>query len=58
MYFDMNTSEKYTNSQKHFSSYFLSFKDTNTRIELMHRPDILEHDGKKGITNGLTRFAI
>ena len=24
----------------------------------MYRPDILEHIGKKGITNGLTHFAI
>lgn len=24
----------------------------------MHRPDILEHTGKKGITNGLAHFAI
>jgi lactoylglutathione lyase len=24
----------------------------------MHRPDILEHSGKKGVTNGLTHFAI
>ena len=24
----------------------------------MHRPGILEHSGKKGITNGLTHFAI
>lgn len=28
------------------------------RIELMNRPDILEQIGKKGITNGLTHFAI
>jgi lactoylglutathione lyase len=57
-YFDMTCGEKYTNIQKHFSSYFLSFRDSNTRIELMERPDILEYKGKKGITNGLTHFAI
>ena len=27
-------------------------------IELMYRPDILEHIGKRGITIGLTHFAI
>jgi lactoylglutathione lyase len=57
-YFDMTCGEKYTNIQKHFSSYFLSFRDSNTRIELMERPDILEYKGKKGIINGLTHFAI
>lgn len=57
-YFDMESSEKYYNPTKQFTSYFLSFKDCGVRIELMHRPDILDHIGKKGITNGLTHFAI
>lgn len=57
-YFDMTCGEKYTNTQKHFSSYFLSFKDSTTRIELMQRPGILVHSNKKGFTNGLTHFAI
>lgn len=57
-YFDMTSREKYTSTRKHFSSYFLSFKDCNTRIELMQRPDILKHKGRKGITNGLAHFAI
>lgn len=57
-YFDMTCGEKYTNAQKHFSSYFLSFKDSPTRIELMQRPDILKYKDKKGFTNGLTHLAI
>lgn len=57
-YFDMVCSDKYHNPIKKFTSYFLSFRNSNVRIELMHRPDILEHIGKKGITNGLTHFAI
>lgn len=57
-YFDMTSGEKYTNINKQFSSYFLSFKDSNTKIELMQRPDIIAHKGKKGITHGLTHFAI
>ena len=57
-YFNMICGEKYTNPQKHFSSYFLSFKDSSVRIELMQRPDILNHNNIKGITNGLTHFAI
>ena len=57
-YFNMICGEKYSNLQKKFSSYFLSFKGSSTRIELMQRPDILKHKGKKGFTNGLTHFAI
>ena len=57
-YFNMLCGDKYFNPTKKYTSYFLSFKDSNTRIELMHRPDVLEHSGKKGVTNGLTHFAI
>jgi lactoylglutathione lyase len=57
-YFDMVCGNKYHNPIKKYTSYFLSFRNSNVRIELMHRPDILEHFGKKGITNGLTHFAI
>ena len=57
-YFGMTCGDKYVNTKKNFSSYFLSFKNSTTRIELMHRPDIISFDGKKGITNGLTHFAI
>ena len=57
-YFEMVGGEKNHNPTKTFTSYFLSFRNSNVRIELMHRPDILEHIGKKGITNGLTHFAI
>ncbi len=57
-YFDMQCSEKYYNPTKQFTSYFLSFKNSNVRIELMHRPGILQHIGEKGITNGLAHFTI
>lgn len=57
-YFDMTANEKYTNSKKGFSSYFLSFKNDGTRIELMHRPDITDFLTQKGLLNGLTHFAI
>lgn len=56
-YFKMTCGEKYVNSQKKFSSYFLSCNGGGARIELMHRPDILEHQSGKGISNGLTHFA-
>lgn len=58
MYFEMTCGEKYFNPKRGFSSYFLQFKNSATRIELMHRPDILQHTGAKGQLNGLTHFAI
>ena len=57
-YFDMVCNDKYHNPTKQFTSYFLSFRNSHVRIELMHRPDILEYNGRKGVTNGLTQFAI
>lgn len=38
-YFDATAGEKYVNSEKNFSSYFLTF-DSGARLELMHTPDI------------------
>jgi lactoylglutathione lyase len=57
-YFNMVCGSKYHNPTKGFTSYFLSFAESNVRIELMHRPDILEFVGKKGATKGLAHFAI
>src|SRR5205809_812655 len=57
-YFDMNCGVKYHNPQKHFTSYFLSFKDGQSRIELMNRPDISAGTNQKGSGHGLTHFAI
>jgi len=57
-YFDMMCGEKYFNAQKDFSSYFLFFKGSETRIEIMHRPDILKNKDIKGLTIGITHFAI
>jgi lactoylglutathione lyase len=57
-YFDMTSGEKYVNPKKQFSSYFLSFKNATTRMEIMHRPDIAEYLGAKGLLNGLTHLAI
>ncbi len=39
-YFNMTGSEKYENKEKKFSSYFLAFKEAESRIEFMYRPDI------------------
>jgi lactoylglutathione lyase len=57
-YFGMSCGNKYTNSKKQYSSYFLSFKGQPTRIEIMHRPDIRKFMGHKGMTNGLAHISI
>ncbi len=56
-YFNMQCSKKYQNSDKGFSSYFLSF-DSGARLEIMKKEDIINETKNKGITNGLTHLAI
>ena len=41
-YFQAKAGNKYINKEKHFESYFLAFNNSNTRLELMHKPNILE----------------
>ncbi|KXX70572.1 VOC family protein [Flammeovirga sp. SJP92] len=53
-YFGMASNEKYINPKKGFSSYFLSMKGENTRLEIMHNDCIKEHLGTEdrvGITH-------
>ena len=38
-YFEARATAKYSNTQKQFQSYFLTFA-SGARLELMHRPDI------------------
>jgi len=57
-YFDMIASDRYFNPAKSFTSYFLSFKEGGTRIELMHRPDIVITSGQRGLITGITHLAI
>ncbi len=56
-YFNMKSSEKYVNEQRHFSSYFLSFPG-GARLEIMSRPDIIKSSTEKYLTFGLTHFSI
>lgn len=56
-YFNVSSTEKYFNSKKNFSSYFLSFGKNKSRIELMHIPDI-QNNPDKGNLKGLAHFAI
>lgn len=57
-YFELKANELYHNPVKKFSSYFLSFGEEKSRIELMHRPDIMDFMEKKGLLNGYTHLAI
>lgn len=57
-YFDATCGEKYVNPNKNYTSYFLTFGEGGTRIELMHRPDINDMPGKRGFTKGFAHFAI
>ena len=57
-YFGMKCSDKYVNIRKNYSSYFLSFSNSETRFEIMHRPDISDFQGNKGKTNGLAHISI
>lgn len=57
-YFNASAGEKYHNSSKHFTSYFLSF-DEGCRLELMHRPDIpINTNEKINQYLGIIHFAI
>ena len=56
-FFDLNSNEKYHNSKKNFSSYFLSFP-TGARIELIYKPEISEIIKTADLNFGLTHYAI
>ena len=55
-HFKMTSNDKYINEAKGFSSYFLTF-ESGARIELMHRADIKESSGDKGLINGVAHMA-
>lgn len=56
-YFNASCGEKYINPQKKFTSCFLSFGEHQTRIELMHKPEI-ENPASRGDLKGLAHFSI
>lgn len=52
-YFDGESNEKYTNPQKQFESYFISF-ESGAKLELMHKPSVLtplDTEERLGITH-------
>ena len=56
-YFNLKCGSKYTNPSKNYTSYFLSFGEDKTRIELMHIPD-MQNPASRGNLKGLAHFAI
>jgi len=56
-FFTMQCGEKYVNSKKGFSSYFLSF-ESGARLEIMEKTDISDGNDKKGEVNGYADIAI
>lgn len=56
-YFDVTCNDKYVNTIRNFTSYFLSFGENESRIELMNIPDMQEPTSR-GQLKGLTHFAI
>lgn len=57
MYFYMSCNDRYVNPKKNFSSYFLSFSDGETRIEIMNIPG-KDAPASRGDLKGLAHFAI
>ncbi len=56
-YFEMHSGEMYFNPKRNFSSYFLSFENERTRIEIMNIPD-MDSPSSRGNLKGLAHFAI
>ena len=57
-YFNCESNELYYNPTKNYRSYFLSFLDSDCRIELMNRPDITDIPSKRGFVKGIAHFDI
>ncbi len=57
VYFGMKSNDMYTNPRKQFRSYFLSFGEGQTRIEIMSMPDRPEPTSRSQM-KGLAHFAI
>lgn len=56
-YFNMSCNDKYVNPKKNFSSYFLSFDNGGTRMEIMNIPG-KDDPASRGDLKGLAHFAI
>ncbi len=56
-YFGLTKGNKYENMTKHFSSYFLSFGEGKSRLELMHIPE-MDTPANRSKLQGLAHVAI
>jgi lactoylglutathione lyase len=56
-YFNAASGDKYVNPKKGYSSYFLTFPGSDTRIELMNRVDITHEPHKRGFMKGIAHVA-
>lgn len=56
-YFNLSCSDKYINPKRNYTSYFLSFGEGKTRIELMNIPRMNAPESR-GNLKGLAHFAI
>lgn len=56
-YFGAVKSPMYTNPSNRFSSYFLSFEYSDSKIELMHNPEIESNKNDRSHTHRLTHLA-
>ncbi|MPQ48976.1 glyoxalase/bleomycin resistance/extradiol dioxygenase family protein [Marinifilum sp. N1E240] len=57
-YFNMQVSDKYHNPKKGFTSYFLSFEESSSRLELMHSINVSYAMCGRSSALGLAHFAI
>lgn len=57
-YFDVTCGSKYVNPVKKYTSYFLSFGEGKSRIELMNRPDIADAITNRGLTKGWAHLSL
>lgn len=46
-YFNAQANDLYHNQTTNFKSYFLSFDGSDTRLELMIKPNLFEQDGER-----------
>ncbi len=56
-YFNMTCNDKYVNTRKNFSSYFLSFSEGGARLEIMNIPG-KDAPAGRGNLKGLAHFTI
>ncbi|MDH3708838.1 MAG: VOC family protein [Cyclobacteriaceae bacterium] len=57
-YFQASAGDLYNNPEKQFRSYFLSFPNSNTRLEIMAAPNVIDKIGIRGFEAGMAHFAI